>query len=62
MLAESVVRQKWRELFRGGHVSSESLDAAEELIDRLPYSSPLRFHLGRELNELRAKQPKEKKK
>lgn len=54
MLSEIVVRQKWRELFRGGHVSDESLQEAEELLERLPYSSPLRLHLGRELDELRA--------
>lgn len=53
MLPEQTVANKWNKLFRGGHITSETLQSAEKLIDHLPPESPLRVRFGDELRELR---------
>jgi hypothetical protein len=53
MLSEQTIANRWTSLFQGGHVTSETIRSAEEMIDQLPPESPLRVRLGDELRELR---------
>jgi len=53
LLAESDVTRKWRELFKDGDVTGETIDQAQRLIDELHPESPLRVRLGSELDEIR---------
>jgi hypothetical protein len=45
----------WRELFRGGEISPETLAKAGALLDGLSGESPLHFRLATELEELQSK-------
>ena len=53
MLSEGAVANRWRSLFKGGHITSETIRSAKEMIDQLPPESPLRVRFDHELSELR---------
>ena len=53
MLTEAEVHRSFQGLFRGGEITIEVLDKAEELLDELRPESPLRHRLDVELEELR---------
>lgn len=53
MLTESQVQRSFRALFRGNEISTDLLDRAEELVEKLRLESPLRHRLAEELAELR---------
>ena len=44
---------EWRELFKNGNVTEETIEAAQKLIDDLSGESPLRVRFENELDELR---------
>ena len=52
----------WRNLFRGGETTPETLAKAQELLDGLTTESPLQFRLANELAELRKQESKRKSK
>jgi hypothetical protein len=54
MLSEHTVTVEWRKLFQDGNFNADTIRQAERLIERLPYTSPLRARLGEELSEFRA--------
>jgi hypothetical protein len=53
MLSEQTIADRWNQLFKDGHITSETIRAAEEMIDQLPPESPLRLRLDNQLSELR---------
>lgn len=53
MLSESEVERSFRKLFKGCDITSEIIERAEALLDKLRPKSPLRHGLWTELNELR---------
>ena len=57
LLTEAEVQQSFRKLFKGKDVNVETIEKAEELLDRLRPESPLRHRLGIELDELRELAP-----
>jgi hypothetical protein len=50
---EREVMRAWRELFRGGEASSETLAEAEAMLEGLNGESPLHVRLANELEELK---------
>jgi hypothetical protein len=52
----------WRNLFRGGEITPETLAKAQALLDGLTTESPVQFRLATELAELRKQQPKRQSK
>jgi hypothetical protein len=50
----------WRNLFRGGETTPETLAKAQALLDGLTTESPVQFRLATELAELRKQQPERK--
>ncbi len=55
MLTESQVQRSFRRLFQNTEVTTDTIEKAETLIDRLRLESPLRHRLTEELYELREK-------
>jgi hypothetical protein len=53
VLSETNVRSQWRNLFESGNVTPTTLDDAQQLLDELPLTSPLRTRLTAELDEIR---------
>lgn len=53
LLSEHKVISEWRKLFNGSEITSGTLAEAERLIDELSLETPLRFRLGRELDDIR---------
>lgn len=53
MLSEQNVRTQWRHLFENGNVTPATFDDAQQLLDQLPLTSPLRTRLTSELDEIR---------
>jgi hypothetical protein len=52
---EREVLRSWRELFRNGEITSETLVQAETFLEGLSGESPLRIRLATELEELQKK-------
>jgi hypothetical protein len=48
----------WRNLFRGGETTPETLAKAQALLDGLTTESPVQFRLASELEELKKQQSK----
>ena len=51
----------WRNLFRGGEATPETLAKAEALLEGLTTETPLQFRLANELEELKKQQTKRTK-
>ena len=61
LLTEQEISRAWRALFRGTASAEERFAKAEQLLDELRPESPLRHRLGSELDELRARADKSRK-
>jgi hypothetical protein len=59
---EHDILNAWRNLFRGGETTPETLAKAQALLDGLTTESPVQFRLANELAELRKQQAKRKSK
>jgi hypothetical protein len=59
---EHDILNAWRNLFRGGETTPETLAKAEALLDALNSESPVQFRLANELAELRKQQSKRQNK
>ena len=58
MLDERDVMNRWRILFHGKEITTESLAEAEALLDGVSGESPLHIRLAKELEEIRHLQQK----
>ena len=54
MLSDHHVEMLWRKLFRGQEITTETFTQAENLLDELGQTSPLRIRLAQELSEIQA--------
>lgn len=59
MLTENEVSRSWRQMFKGGELSSATFERAERLLDELRPESPLLHRLTIELEELRTRHSSE---
>ena len=55
MTNERDAKRLWSQLFRGQPITALTFEEADRLIEDLPETSPLRYHLGTELEELRVR-------
>jgi hypothetical protein len=59
---EHDILNAWRNLFRGGETTPETIAKAQALLDGLTTESPVQFRLANELAELRKQESKRKSK
>ncbi|MCA9260444.1 MAG: hypothetical protein KDA61_14630 [Planctomycetales bacterium] len=55
MLTESEVSRSWIKLFKNGNLSDDTFERAENLLEELRTTSPLRHRLQGELEEVRSR-------
>lgn len=55
MISERDALRMWLRLFRGQPITTLTFEEAHRVIEGLPETSPLRFRLATELDEIRAR-------
>lgn len=54
MISEHDFQREWKRLFGTERPREETVRIARDLLDRLPFASPLRVRFGTELDEIQA--------